>query len=445
MHGYPVLVFDTRDHISLPLTLFAREVLRAKAAGTASAYLYAILPFHTFLETDPWQQRAGRCWDGPTNQVRLAVADYLMQWLACRVSAHRRGFQQVDLTGDTPRSVGVFLSGLKFFYRVMQAQGLYADDSPLVDVTAGAVQDILDDLDQQDEYPHMPAISGVAKPRARWRLTDSYFCLKGDQWIPAVIDDPTFPRRVLAGGQRTGWHLREQIVTRVLFDSGGRISEVVGLTLGDWDARGRSVTATAFSKGSHGRRVKVLRFAADTAKLLAHYFDGERRTHDPAHRTIADYLRLRDAGRVGLYDVPLFLSAQGTALTAKNYRDNYWRPACRAAGIDGDVHQARHWFVTMYMREVYETVDKDGEVARAKGDLIAYMGWRSGEATLAAYEHHFQAARAAQVQDRVHARMRQALRERPVGPMRAATRPSPAPPSSGTADAELAFLERALR
>jgi hypothetical protein len=96
----------------------------------------------------------------------------------------------------------------------------------------------------------------------------------------------------------------------------------------------------------------------------------------------------------------------------------------------------------MYMREVYETVDKDGEVARAKGDLIAYMGWRSGESTLAAYEHHFRAARAAQVQDRVHARMRQALRERSSGRTRAATRSST---PSGVVDEELAFLERVLR
>jgi hypothetical protein len=171
VHGYPVLVFDTRDQISIPLTLFAREVLRAKAAGTASAYLYAILPFHTYLETDPWQVRAERRWDGAPDHVRLAITDYLMQRLGCRVREHRRGFQQVELTRDTPRSVGVFLSGLKFFYRAMQAQGLYTGDSPLVDVTAGTVQDIVDSLDQLNDYPRMPAISGVANPPPRWRLT----------------------------------------------------------------------------------------------------------------------------------------------------------------------------------------------------------------------------------------------------------------------------------
>ncbi len=77
---------------------------------------------------------------------------------------------QVELTGDTPSSVGVFLSGLKFFYRVMRAQGYYAGDSPLVDMAASLLQDILGRLDAHDEYPRMPAISGVAEPSAGRRL-----------------------------------------------------------------------------------------------------------------------------------------------------------------------------------------------------------------------------------------------------------------------------------
>jgi hypothetical protein len=45
-------------------------------------------------------------------------------------------------------------------------------------------------------------------------------------------------------------------VTRLLFETGGRIFEVTGLTLGDWAIRGLTREATAASKGSHGRRVK---------------------------------------------------------------------------------------------------------------------------------------------------------------------------------------------
>jgi hypothetical protein len=48
---------------------------RAKAARIASAYLSAIPPFHTYLESDLWQQRAARRWDGPPDQMRLAVSE----------------------------------------------------------------------------------------------------------------------------------------------------------------------------------------------------------------------------------------------------------------------------------------------------------------------------------------------------------------------------------
>jgi len=48
-------------------------------------------------------------------------------------------------------------------------------------VAASVLQDILDRLDEHDEYPRMPVISGVAEPLAGRRLTDSYFCQKGEQ------------------------------------------------------------------------------------------------------------------------------------------------------------------------------------------------------------------------------------------------------------------------
>lgn len=160
------------------------------------------------------------------------------------------------------------------------------------------------------------------------------------------MDDPSLPARVLAGGQRLrGWRLRDECVTRVLFESGGRVSEVTGLTLGDWVARGMLQEATTFSKGSRGVRVKFLRFSSDTAKLLRRYVDGERRTLDPRGVTCAELLRRHPRLEADLLAAPLFLSERRTPLTAKNYREGAWNPACAAAGIDADVHQARHWYV----------------------------------------------------------------------------------------------------
>ena len=65
---------------------------------------------------------------------------------------------------------------------------------------------------------------------------------------------------------------------------------MVGLSLHDWAARGLLQEAQAFSKGSHGRRIKFVRFSAATAQLLRRYFDTERRQLDCNHYTLDEYL-----------------------------------------------------------------------------------------------------------------------------------------------------------
>ena len=155
--------------------------------------------------------------------------------------------------------------------------------------------------------------------------------------------------------------------------------------------------------------MKTLRFRPGTAKLLRRYINGERRRCDLRRRSLSDYVRVGEQGEVDLHDVPLFLTRRGDPLTVKQFRRGYWKPACAAAGIDADPHQARHWFVTACVREIYAVSDRDGEVQRGKEALMDYMAWRSGEQTLRAYEHVVQTELAAMIQDRVHAHMSGAL------------------------------------
>ena len=187
---------------------------------------------------------------------------------------------------------------------------------------------------------------------------------------------------------------------------------MTGLTLGDWANRGLTREATAASKGSHGRRVKFFRFSAESATLLRRYFDGERRKHDLKNWQLADYLRAHGDELTDLNEVPLFLSTRGTPLTTKSFRETYWAPACKAAGIDADPHQARHWYVTMAVRTIHETSNGEGEIRRRIRELIEYMQWRGGEQTMAAYDHYFDAARHADIQDQLHERLRVALADR---------------------------------
>jgi integrase len=405
-----ILVFDLRNNLHFPLTVFAAEAVRRSSDSTARVYLNAVIPFLEWLEKDESQGVAGRSWDDPPEAIRQGVGDYLVERLKCKVREHYAGFQLVSLTDGAQTTVRVFLSALKLFYRVMRAQDLYRQANALVDGPSAVVAEVQDRIAGGDSLPRMPEVSGVVHPRKQ-RLSDSYFKLVGETWIPQVIDDPEFPARVLSGGQSVGWGLQEQCIARILFESGCRVSEAVGLSLRDWASRGLLQEAQAFNKGSHGRRVKFIRFSAATAKLLRRWFDTERRQLDRTHHVLDDYLRSAQEHGTNLYHVPLFLCRRGTKLTAKTFREGYWNPACQAAGIEADVHQARHWYVTQAIRGIYETARSESDINRRLRELIEYMGWKSGWETLQAYQHYFDPQRHAEVQDQLHQRMDQALKE----------------------------------
>src|SRR5205807_7781227 len=130
-----------------------------------------------------------------------------------------------------------------------------------------------------------------------------------------------------------------------------------------------------------------------------------------SHRYPLDlYLELAARKQVDLSTIPLFLSQQGTQLTPKEYREHYWNPACAAASIEADVHQARHWHVTHEVRDIYETAKNAKEVEHRLRDLIEYMKWKSAE-TLAAYEHYFDEQRHADKREGLQQRMHAAIQQ----------------------------------
>ena len=78
----------------------------------------------------------------------------------------------------------------------------------------------------------MPSLSGVDPPFGI-RLSANFFRCVDREWIPRTIDDPDFPHLVYSAGKEYGWGLRELCVVRLLFESGARISEILGLTAQD--------------------------------------------------------------------------------------------------------------------------------------------------------------------------------------------------------------------
>lgn len=386
---YRYLVVDLTGLPHKALTRFFDRAQQELTEGAARTYLNAILPFFEYLETDPWRRRRGDRWDVSPVEVRESVRDYLMQWLGCKVRP-QGSFQSVRLTAASPSTVRVFLSGLKCFYRHAIELGLYEHESPLLDRVAFMQQQVSREAEREQRgRPVMPQLSGVEEPASRRRPSDNYFRVVDDDWVPVPIDDPKLPLRVLEGVRLASLGLRDLVVVRMIFESGARVSEVLGLTVGDWRKRGMKREATAFSKGSRGRRVKFLRFSHETTKLLHRYVREERRQLDPYGRTL-DQLQDTD---------PLFLSARKRAYGYKAFIPR-WNAACKAVGLDLNVHGLRHWYVTQAMREIYESSSTQAEVERRKEELVRYMAWRS-PTTLEAYEHYFEAWQHAEIQDRL--------------------------------------------
>jgi len=413
-HKHPDLVFDCQGKLHEPLIVFAKDALTRLAPSSVKKYLTGILPWFTWLETDSWQVRANRRWTDPSEVVREAIREYLVSRLQCRVKDHPQGGEWLETTEEMVNTVRILLASLKFFYRVAKAHGYYLYDNPLIGTFTETVEAARQQLVHKRDLParpKMPDRSGIDMPRRKGRLTDSYFLLK-DTWIPQVVTDTTLPQKILDGGrilkeQGKDWGLREECLVCLLFETGARISEIMTLTLGDWHRRGLKDTAWARNKGSRKRRAKYVRFSEQTVKLLNKYVDTERKKADTSHHTLSDYLSLAEQYAVDLDTIPLFLSKRGTAWTVESFRANYWKPACAAAKIDADPHQARHWYVTQSLIEIHERARKGKiTVERGKQELIAYMHWRAGEKVLTAYNHFFQPAHHASVQNSIFKKLR---------------------------------------
>ncbi len=389
-HQHPFLVFNTSDQLHMPLTTFAKEACIRVDPKTVQTYLYSILPFFGWLDTDIWQERASNTWDAPPQQIRRAIDDYLVSKLQCKVQPHHQGWKYITITAGTRSTLRVFLAALKMFYQVMRERGFYPFANPLVDsmsTTIAAVQAHLTHEDDGQTYPHMPEKSGVAEPqkRPKHRLTDSYYKLEHEEWHPQIIDDPKLPGIVFKGGKQLSLKYtrkRDECVTWLLFDTGARISEVTGMMLDDWAILG------THTKANNEERIR---------------FDSNGYTLD-------DYLLLAKQKHVNLSTIPLFLTAQGTQLTPKEYREHYWNPACQAAGIEADIHQVRHWHVTLEVRDIYEHAKSAAEIERRLRGLIEYMKWKSEE-TLASYQHYFEEQLDADTRERFHQHIHQEIQE----------------------------------
>jgi integrase len=420
---YSLIVVDEDERPHLPLTRFYYETLQALCEGTTRTYLNTLLPYFTYVATDDWRQRRGDRWDSEPEAVQESVRDYLVHTLRCKVRRHTT-YELVSLTAQSPNTVRVFLSALKQFYHVMQRAGWYRQAHPLADPVAQLMREI-DGVNSFPRLsrPQMPSASSVEAPRQR-RSSENYFRLVEDDWVPHPIDDPELHKQLLAGCKAARLNLRDQIVIRIAYESGARIREILCLTVGDWRSRGFNQEAMAFSKGSRGRKIKVIHFSSETAKMLREYVNTARRVLDQQQRRLE---KLEDTD-------PLFLSQRRHPYDYEAFKP-HWYKLCRILQIDLNIHGLRHWHVTQAMRLIDETASGAEEIPLRKEELVRYMSWRSPE-TLNAYEHYFQAQNHArtheQLLQRLYAQDTRYREERAKASTREIYRQPPTLPKQGT-------------
>ena len=381
-HRYQVIRPDGLPEISL--TLFANDLLKSLSSSSVPQYMREILAVVNWAVTDHVVVKNGWNLFGAPETVRNLLREYLTVGAQCKLTNRPDltglKFTYINATSGTRINVRTLLSALKRLYDFLITNRRYSDRNPLVHEDVARVRAELWGKYRQSVVAMrgrdpMPAASGVDE-RCDIRLSENYFRYIEKQWVPKTIDDPEFPNLVYAAGKRFGWGLRELCVSRALFESGARISEVVGLTAHDWARSDFRTLFRAFNKGSHGLRTKTLMISEPTAKLLRRYFDDDaegRRAHDLQRMRVSDLTTLwRKDPRV-LTEMPLFLTERGTPLSARLFREESWKPALEATGIDADPHQTRHWFVTNALRNIDRTAKNDGERMRRRQELIQYM------------------------------------------------------------------------
>jgi len=382
---FPVHVVDDDGFPHAELTAYACRSPRHHSPRTARAYTGDVVAFASHAESDPAVLRQGWCLLGPPDEARRVVSHVLAMSMRCVlvVRRDRLGFEtcSVKPTWQTGRSLERLLAALRSFYAVLRQHDLYPHANPME--ADGARQAIEAEVRAEAEAfrrthdrGRMPPESGVDAPATvvERRSSAAYFRLRGERWLPTVLDDSALMNDVLAAGEQWGWSLRETALVRVLFDAGPRISEACTLTLADWRPSSFLREVLACNKGSLGRRTKRLILTDRTVKVLCRYVDEERSRLDPRGRGLADFLRADAAELAG---APLFLTAAGTPLNPDHFRRDFWTPALQAAGIKLRCHQVRHWFVTQALSAIEAGARSEAQLVRDRQAFRELMAWKT--------------------------------------------------------------------
>jgi integrase/recombinase XerD len=188
---------------------------------------------------------------------------------------------------------------------------------------------------------------------------------KIDETIVPVFTDDELAALIVACRGRTFQQRRDTAIMMFFCDTGVRLSELAGLTLGDIDLKAREALVTG-----KGNKQRTVRFSYDAARALDRYLR-ERARHRESRRPQV-WLGIRNRPPMTANGVYQMVARRGSE-----------------AGVEVHPHKFRHHFSHRWL-------DKGG----AEGDLKELNGWSSDQ-MLRRYGRSAAGARARRSYDRI--------------------------------------------
>ena len=389
---YEVMFVEKSGHLIVALTEWYRLRSALGPTSTRDTYLSCLLPFFAFLS------EKGCAWNADPSQLRPILIDFYRERFCCLVRPERAQERVAILpTRDTPlqeSTLQVFRSALRDFYLIMRDERLYAFLNPLTSDTLLSLKHLHDQAFANAGAPDHAGIRGETHERSRRQPTAFIRYPKAREWKPDL-------RKELAD-VRVGIHsvldamiacreisCREKIVLELLRNTGARLHEIVGLSVGGYRNEGIAGQAQVVSKGSLGREIKTIYFAhnPNVVQLLTHYLNQLRPQSNRCPR--AQLTELDPTS-------PLLLTERGTPYSVKCFYYHWYKdyPRFRSlCPVTFSPHDVRHLFISEFLillRQECGAGTEHFDSERYQREREAFgstiMGWRSAH-TIDVYDH----------------------------------------------------------
>jgi len=403
---YELLVFDRTWTPVVPLNEWYRLRKHRGSPRTRQAYLAMLCPFLGYLLEHDY------AWNAEPDAIREYTRQYLIASGCVVRPAWQTDGYNVALTNVTTMSssgLGLFIAAARDFYGTL-IEGewdpartcrvpYYAHPNPMYS-----------EMLLRWKREHLRALANVAAPdvagirgESRSRTAQQpvgYFRRKRNVWNPPVAREAEVIRVLIVAAclwMSDHAALRDQLIIRILLESGARLHEVLGLSVGGY-RRGRSmhvgVSALVRTKGSLGCEPKPIHFEAETEHLLQRYISSDRAANDRDGRSLLEELDDHD---------PIFLSRRGLQLSDGAFRARWAKLRTRVERRFRRApvrlphlhpHLIRHARATMRVSAALEAYPDSNERQRAAVEAVQVaMGWASSE-TARRYVHAISTAEA---------------------------------------------------